>query len=60
LAKAHGLVPHVRNEMNMVGHNDEAASEPTVTPRAVEKEGNEPVKGGFVVEDICAAIDAYC
>jgi hypothetical protein len=59
LTKAHGLVSHVRNQMKVVGHDDESASKPTVAGRAIEKERCEALECVFIVEDAGAAFDAY-
>ena len=44
----------MRDQMNVVGHNDEAASQPTAARRAIEQERNEALIGGFVVQDVRA------
>ncbi|MGA2662657.1 MAG: hypothetical protein ABSH34_34690, partial [Verrucomicrobiota bacterium] len=45
--------------MNVVGHNDETAAEPTVTLWAVEQEACEALKSDFIVEHPAAAIHAH-
>ena len=49
---------HVCNHMDMIGHHNEAASEPTVTRWAVEQERSDSSEGLDVVEDTGAAIHA--
>ena len=58
LAEANGIVSLMRDEVNVVGHDDEAATEPTVTRRVVEEERNQSLKCGFVVEDAPTTIHA--
>jgi hypothetical protein len=50
----------VSDDVKMIGHDDEAAREPAVTLWAVEEEGNQPLKRGFVVENATATIHARC
>jgi hypothetical protein len=45
--------------MNVVGHNDEAAAEPTVASWAIEQEACEPLKSDFIVQHPAAAIHAH-
>jgi hypothetical protein len=45
--------------MNVIGHHDEAASEPTVTCRAVEEERNQSLERRFGVEDAGASSYTY-
>ncbi|HSU56967.1 MAG TPA: hypothetical protein VLT36_23190 [Candidatus Dormibacteraeota bacterium] len=49
---------HAGDEMDVVGHDDEAAAEPTVAGGRIEEEGDEAFKGGFVVEDATATVHA--
>ena len=53
-----GIVPHAGDEVNVVGHDDEPASEPVVAGGAVEQKCNKTFKGRFVIEDADAAINA--
>jgi hypothetical protein len=59
LAEAHRIVTHVRDQVNVIGHDDKAATEPMVPLRAVEQERNEPLEGVLIVEHAGAAIHAY-
>ena len=43
---------HSDEEMNVVGHDDEAAAKPMITCRTVEEERNEVFEGGFVVKQV--------
>jgi hypothetical protein len=45
--------------MDVVGHDNETASEPTVARRAVKKECSETLESVIVVEDTGAALHAY-
>jgi hypothetical protein len=50
---------HVGDQMNMIGHDDEAASEPMVTSRAVKQEGDETLERFVVVQHPGTAFHAY-
>jgi hypothetical protein len=58
LAEADGIVTHARNQVDVVGHDDKAATEPVVTLRAVEQKCDEPLEGVLVIEHTGAAIHA--
>jgi hypothetical protein len=45
--------------MDVIGYDDEAASEPMIPLRAVEQEGNEAFESGLVVQDVRAAIHTH-
>ena len=44
--------------MNVVGHDDEATTRPTIKLRAVEQERNETLERDFVIENMHPAIHA--
>ena len=52
-------MPQVCNQVNVVGHDDETASEPMMPLWAVEQERNEPLERVFVVQDTGTAIHAH-
>jgi hypothetical protein len=58
LAEAHGIVTHVRNQVDVVGHDDETTAEPMITLRAVEQKRDEPLEGVLVIEHADTAIYA--
>jgi hypothetical protein len=45
--------------MNVVGHNDETAAEPTVALWAIQQEAYEPLKSDFIVQRPAATIHAH-
>ena len=51
-------MPHVCNQMNVVGHYNETASEPAIARWAVEEKRNEALKGFIVGKNASAVIDA--
>ena len=58
LAEAHGVMTHARNQVDVVGHEDEATAVPMIASRAVEQEGDETLEGVLVIEHAGAAIHA--
>jgi hypothetical protein len=58
LAEAHRIVTHVRDQVNVIGHDDKAAAEPVVPLWAIEQKRHEPLEGVLVIEHAGAAIYA--
>jgi len=58
LAEANRIITHVRNDMDVVGHNDKTAAKPAITGRAIQQKRDEPLKRDFVIQDTDAAIHA--
>ena len=57
LAKGDGALALVGDEVNVVGHDDETATEPAVVFRAVQEKCRKAPKGRFIIENTIASID---
>jgi len=60
LAQANGIMSHVCNQVNVIGHHNKTASEPMVTLWAVEQERDEALERVIVVENAGSPIHTDC